>query len=67
MTVYLFTYVQVYVLMYILSMCMLLSGHQNAGQNQDIKIANRCFENVAQFRYLGTDIRNKSQPDSGGN
>ncbi|PNF38698.1 hypothetical protein B7P43_G17524, partial [Cryptotermes secundus] len=32
---------------------MLLSRHQNAGQNLDIKI-NRCFENVAQFRYLGT-------------
>jgi hypothetical protein len=29
---------------------MLLSRHQNAGQNRDIKIANRCFENVAQFR-----------------
>jgi hypothetical protein len=24
---------------------MLLSHHQNAGQNHDIKIANRCFEN----------------------
>jgi hypothetical protein len=24
---------------------------QNAGQNYDIKKANRCFENVAQFRY----------------
>ncbi|PNF29998.1 hypothetical protein B7P43_G06210 [Cryptotermes secundus] len=32
---------------------MLLSRHQNAGQNHDIKIGNRCFENVAQFRYLG--------------
>jgi hypothetical protein len=32
---------------------MLLSCHQNAGQNQDIKIGNSCFENVAQFRYLG--------------
>jgi hypothetical protein len=32
---------------------MLLSHHQCAGQNHDIKIANRCFENVAQFRYLG--------------
>jgi hypothetical protein len=30
---------------------MLLSRHQNAGQNHDIKIANRCFENVAQFRH----------------
>jgi hypothetical protein len=35
---------------------MLLSCHQNAGQNHDIKIANRCFENVAQFRYLGMTI-----------
>jgi hypothetical protein len=26
---------------------MLLSCHQNAGQSYDIKIANRCFENVA--------------------
>jgi hypothetical protein len=33
---------------------MLLSRHQNAGQNLDINIASRCFENVAQFRYLGT-------------
>jgi hypothetical protein len=38
---------------------MLLSHHQNAGQNHDIKIANRCFENVAKFRYLGTSITNK--------
>jgi hypothetical protein len=35
---------------------MLLSCHWNAGQNHEIKIANRCFENVAQFRYLGTTI-----------
>jgi hypothetical protein len=37
---------------------MLLSHHQNAGHNHDIKEANRCFENVAQFRYLGTTITN---------
>jgi hypothetical protein len=36
----------------------LLSRHQNAGQNHDIKIANRSFENVAQFRYLGTRVTN---------
>jgi hypothetical protein len=29
--------------------CMLLSHHQNVGQNQDIKKANRLFENVSQF------------------
>jgi hypothetical protein len=26
---------------------MFMSCHQNAGQNHDIKTANRCFENVA--------------------
>jgi hypothetical protein len=34
----------------------LLFRHQNAGQNQDIKIANRCFQNVAQLEYLGTTV-----------
>jgi hypothetical protein len=32
---------------------MLLSCHQNAGQNHDVNIGNRWFENVAQFRYVG--------------
>jgi hypothetical protein len=39
---------------------MLLSRHQNAGQNHEIKIGNRCFENVAQFKYLGTTVKNKN-------
>jgi RNA:NAD 2'-phosphotransferase (TPT1/KptA family) len=39
---------------------MLLSRHQNAGQNHDIKIGNRSFENVSQFRYLGTTITNQN-------
>jgi hypothetical protein len=39
---------------------MLLSRHQNAGQNRDIEIANRSFENVSQFRYLGTTVRNQN-------
>jgi hypothetical protein len=38
----------------------LLSRHQNAGQNHDIKIGNRCFENVLQFRYLGKTITNQN-------
>jgi hypothetical protein len=38
----------------------LLSHHQNAGQNHDITIGNRCFENVEQFRYLGTAITNRN-------
>jgi hypothetical protein len=39
---------------------MLLSRHQNAGQNHDIKTGNRYFENVAEFRYLGTTIKNQN-------
>jgi hypothetical protein len=31
---------------------MLLFRHQNAGQNHNIKIANRYFENVVHFKYL---------------
>jgi hypothetical protein len=42
-----------------------VSRHQT-GQNHDIQIANRCFENVAQFRYFGNGY-NKWKPDSGGN
>jgi hypothetical protein len=38
----------------------LLSCHQNAGQNHDIKVANRCFENVAHVRYLGTAVTNQN-------
>jgi hypothetical protein len=33
--------------------CMLVSRGQNAGQNLEIKIGNRSFENVSQFKYLG--------------
>jgi hypothetical protein len=39
---------------------MLLSRHQNVGQNRNIKIANRSFENVSQFRYLGTTVTNQN-------
>jgi hypothetical protein len=39
---------------------MLLSRHQNAGQNRDIEIANRLFENVSQFQYLGTTVTNQN-------
>jgi hypothetical protein len=33
--------------------------HLNSGQNHGKKIANRRFENVAQFRYLGTTVTNQ--------
>jgi hypothetical protein len=39
---------------------MLRSRHQNAGQNRNIKTAKRSFENVAEFRYLGTAVTNQS-------
>jgi hypothetical protein len=35
---------------------MLLPLRQNTEQNHDVKIANRSFENVAQFRHLGTTV-----------
>jgi hypothetical protein len=38
----------------------LLSRHRNGGQNRDIKIANRSFENVSQFKYLGTTVTNQN-------
>jgi hypothetical protein len=37
---------------------MIMSCHLNSGQNQNIRIANELFENVATFIYLGmTQIR----------
>jgi hypothetical protein len=39
---------------------MLLSRHQNVGQNHDIMMGNICFENVAQFRYLGSTVTNQN-------
>jgi sorting nexin-29 len=39
---------------------MLLSHHQNVGQNRDIKIGNRSFENVSQFKYSGTTVTNQN-------
>jgi hypothetical protein len=32
---------------------MIMSHYQNSGRNQNIRIANALFENVAKFKYLG--------------
>jgi hypothetical protein len=39
---------------------MLVSRGQNAGQNREIKIGNRSFETVSQFKYLGTRVTNQN-------
>jgi hypothetical protein len=39
---------------------MFLSCHQNVGQNWDITKANRSFENVSQFKYLGMTVTNQN-------
>jgi hypothetical protein len=31
---------------------MIMSHHQSSGQNQNIRIANELFENMAKFKYL---------------
>jgi hypothetical protein len=38
---------------------MLLSRHQNVGQNRGIKIANRSFGNVS-LKYLGATVTNQN-------
>ena len=35
---------------------MVMSRDQNAGQNQNVRIDNRSFERVEEFKYLGTTL-----------
>jgi hypothetical protein len=39
---------------------MLVSRKQNVGQNRDMKIANRLFENVSKFKCLGTTVKHQN-------
>jgi hypothetical protein len=39
---------------------MIMSRHPNSGQDQNIRIANESFENVATFKYLGTTLTNQN-------
>jgi hypothetical protein len=39
---------------------MIMSHHPNSGQNQNIRITNESFENVAKFIYLGTKPTNQN-------
>jgi hypothetical protein len=40
--------------------CMLMSHSQKIGQKHSIKIANRSFEDVTKFRYLGTTLTDQN-------
>jgi hypothetical protein len=39
---------------------MIMSHHQNSGQNQKIRTANELFENVAKFKHLGMTLKNQN-------
>jgi hypothetical protein len=39
---------------------MIMSRHQNSGQNQNIRIDNESFENVAKSKYLGAKLTNQN-------
>jgi hypothetical protein len=39
---------------------MIMSRHQNSGQNQNMRITNESFENMTKFKYLGTIVTNQT-------
>jgi hypothetical protein len=39
---------------------MIMSGHLNSGQNQNIRTANESFEKGATFKYWGTTLTNQN-------
>jgi coproporphyrinogen III oxidase-like Fe-S oxidoreductase len=42
------------------SKSMLMSHYQKAGQKHRIKVADRSFEDVVRFRYLGTTLTDRN-------
>jgi hypothetical protein len=40
--------------------CMYVSRHQKAGQNHNLMMDNKIFENVAKFKYFGKTRTNKN-------
>jgi hypothetical protein len=41
---------------------LIISYHQNAGQNHSVQIAKVLFENMAQFKYWRTTVTNQNLP-----
>jgi hypothetical protein len=39
---------------------MIMSRHPNSGQNHNIRIVNKSFENLAKFKYLGKTLTNQN-------
>jgi hypothetical protein len=44
---------------------MLMSRHQKEGHSHSINIANRSFEDVANFKYLGTTLADQNCMNEG--
>jgi len=42
------------------TMYMVMCHHQSEGQNHELMIASKSFENVAEFKYLGMTVKNQN-------